>query len=210
MDQLKWNAYKQTEEGKYLTNLFNHDYTMMYDEIFSLYADEGEEKELRAKNRLLQLFVLNFIGQFGDEFEIEAKEDYERLIDNLEVRGATCDSHGNLYFKGDRSLRIKKGEHAKLVENIDVFSTFLYTQYGFFVPILPNGSFDLVQENCKALGLEFPPLPEGDDPRAVLMWYYDFCLACEKFKEEYRLSEKSFCACLYGLADVLVEEANKK
>ena len=87
-----------------------------------------------------------------------------------------------------------------------MLSIYLYFNFDFYKPILFGNRFDIIQQNCDAIGIELPPIPRTNDYRAYMMYYYDICESFNKFQEQYGLTDAEFCACLYDFAPMQVDD----
>jgi hypothetical protein len=214
MNQKIWNLYKQTDEYKRLVGIFNpeaEDYMKATESVFQLSVELGDDKDLHSLLQAYDAIEANFWCQGFEFVEESTREDFEAFVDRLEIRRYTNDEEGNIMLlDGDRDVIVKADNYRRKASSVDALSTFLYFHHPYFKPVLLGTRFNIVQENCEKLGIDLPPYPKAHDYKAAIMWYYDLCAVFNEFQKQYEMTDSEFCACLYGLAATLKDDAEKK
>lgn len=213
MNKKMWSLYKDSENGKKVIELFNPEVEDIYQGIEKLfdYAKkwgsmiEPEHAAIWYFQMLLNLQDSNFLQ--GDEI---TRELYADFIENFEIIEAKLNEDESVEFYTDAKAKwVKQDNFRQKAALMHLVSTFLYYNFEFFKPIIPQTRFDIIQRNCDALGIELPAIPHTKDYKAYLMYYYDVCTSMNAFQKEQELSDAEFCACLYDFAPMLIDEGEK-
>lgn len=214
MNKKMWNLYKDSEEGKRVIEVFNpevEDVSLGVEHVFEFAQKLGGRVKPEHAATWGYLFYANFIANnyFGEENP--TREEFEKFVDSFEVIEASIEDDGNVVFSDDaKAVWVKKDDFRTKAAIVNMLSSFLYFYYDLFKPIILQSHFDVIQRNCDALGIDLPPIPHTKDYKTYLMYYYDICVAMNKFQKDNELSDAEFCACLYGFAPMLLEESSKK
>ena len=202
-----WNFYKASDRGKKAIDLFNPETEDLEKSITELFAyakkwgvDDNSDTVLWCYDN----FTVNFITDgFDKKLENVSREVFAEFVENFYVEEADFSGEEVKYI--GRVIAPKEDYRWK-ANLIDMLSIYLYYSYEFFKPIFNKLRFDIIQQNCDALGLELPPIPRSKDYKDYLMYYYDICEAFKAFQDKYELSDAEFCACLYDYAPMLVDD----
>lgn len=205
-----WNLYKESQEYRRLVDIFTtdtKDIEESFNAIFNLSEELGDDKPLYKKENVIEHIYVNFFAQGYEFVEDFTKKDYEDFVDNFELHDFFLNKDGNFELVPEPA--ITKDDYRSKSESVDSLSTFFYFNHAFFKPVLLSSRFNIIQRNCEILGIELPPYPKAHDYKAALMWYYDICEAFNEFQHKYEMTNAEFCACLYGLGNILSDEREK-
>ncbi len=214
MNQKIWNFYKQTDEYKRLTAIFNpdaEDYAATTEAVFRFAEELGDDKGADSLIDLYDAIEANLIAQNINLSKDITREEFEQFIDNFELyRYAINDKSEITLLTGARDLIIRKDNYRGKASSVDALSTVLYFRHAYFKPVLLGTRFSIIQDNCDQLEIDLPSFPKAHDYKAALMWYFDLCAVFNDFQKKYEMTDPEFCACLYGLAASLKDEKEKK
>ncbi len=202
-----WDFYKKSEQGMTVIKLFNpetEDYAKSITDLFAYAKKWGVDDNSDTVLWCYDHFTVNFITDgFDKKLENVSREVFAEFVENFYVEEADFSGEEVKYI--GRVIAPKEDYRWK-ANLIDMLSIYLYYSYEFFKPIFNKLRFDIIQQNCDALGLELPPIPRSKDYKDYLMYYYDICEAFKAFQDKYELSDAEFCACLYDYAPMLVDD----
>ena len=216
MNKKLWENYKTSEDGKRLIGLFSLETDdhrkMIYDIIEFSKACQPKManiEDVKTEYIVDDVFFLadNLSCQNLTLNDETLREDYEKLITDFFLAKIIEDEDGNITNNTDvKEIWLKANDFRSKSSFVGQLSLYLYIIHPHFKPILFPHRFDLILRNCDALGIELPPIPHTKDYKAFLMYYYDICTALNDFQDEYEMTDEEFCACFYGLGEMLSEE----
>lgn len=202
-----WNFYKDSEKGKNAIKIFEPESEDSFDNVMTNLAEHMQKLGcmFSADDMIYSYYQIRANFEAVEEFADlrDNRESFAEFIEIFDLEEAEFTETetkftGRVFFPKD-NFRAK----ACLVETLSVF---LYYNYKFYKPVFFSTNFNVIQQNCDAIGLELPPIPRTNDYRAYMMYYYDICEAFNKFQEQYGLSDAEFCACLYDFAPMQVDD----
>lgn len=215
MNRKVWDLFKQSEEYRRLIRLFDdkaEDIIESAEGVFDLEIEKGGPWGKEDQMPGFLFFANNFEIQ---EYQFDpnaSKDDYIQFIDQFELYQIFRDDDDSLYIDcNENNIAVAKDDYRVKNSYVSDMSLFFYYNNPFFKPILFVSTFYVILRSCRLLGIDIPALPKHRDYRGAMIWYYDLCLAFKRFQDKYGLSDPEFCACLYGLGDILHdEEADKE
>lgn len=208
MNKRNWSLYKETKQGKEVISMFDmndENWQENIPKMFDMAQSKGNFIEHPFIFPLLQLFAVNIEtkGLIVDENNL-SRESFEKFVQCLELHHIGEVRNG---ISLNEELFIRQGDFRKLNSLMHILSTYLYTSINsFYKPLIYQSRFDIIQHNCDVLGIELPDIPHTNDYSTYMMYYYDMCVAFDKFQKENNLTDEEFCACLYDYAETLGEE----
>ena len=217
MNKNFWELYKKAPDYQKVIDLFNPDVEDQFEGCKDIL-------ELASKKWGGQPFDTSFWGTYEiifcnlikDELlpkgeESWTREKFAHFVEEYELRDFSVSDDGIInLFSEDEALKLPKNKYRAKASLMEPFSLWLYYQYDFFKPMLLPHRFDIIQRNCDVLGIDIPEVPNSNNYKAYLMYYYDICEVWNKFQEENGLTDAEFCACLYDFATMYSEETNKE
>ncbi len=207
MNTKLWNFYKISDNGKQAIDLFNpetEDLEKSITELFVYAKQWGVDDNSGTVLWCYDQFTANFTTDgFDEKLKDISREVFAEFVENFYVE--EVDFSGDEVKYTGRVIAPKEDYRWK-ANIIDMLSIYLYYNFDFFKPIFNKLRFDIIQQNCDALGLDLPPIPRSKDYKDYLMYYYDICEAFKAFQDKYELSDAEFCACLYDYAPMLVDD----
>ena len=216
MNKKLWQNYKSSEEGKRLIELFSlesNDDRKLLEGIIE-YSKKCQPRMANIDDIKTE-YIVNGVYFLADNLSCQnlkikdetLEEDYEKLINDFFLTVIVEDEKGNISCSTDeRDIQLKANDFRRKSSFVFELSLYLYIIHPHFKPILFPYSYDLILRNCDALGIELPPIPHTKDYKAFLMYYFDICCSMNAFQQEYEMTDEEFCACFYGLAEILCEE----
>ena len=217
MNKKLWQNYKTSDEGKKLIQLFDpetNDHRLLLEGIIN-YSKECQPKmanldEIKTEYIANEVFFLaeNLSCQGLTINDDTLLEDYEKLVNDFYLTEIIQDEKGNLSCSTDERKKVLRATDFRGKSSYVLpLSLYLFIVHSHFKPILFPYRYDLIMRNCNALGIELPPIPHTKDYKAFMKYYFDVCCAMNAFQAEYEMSDAEFCACFYGLAEMLNEES---
>lgn len=209
-----WNLYKESERGKKTIKIFEPDVEPEHLEetITNIveYAQQNWDETLTVDAALCwccDIFWANFqdVDDFVRLCGEASRDSFAKFVECFDVAEIDFDDDDNV--KCTDKMLISQSDYRKKASYIGLLSIFLYYNFKFYKPIFLTTRFDIIQQNCDAIGLELPPIPHTNDYSAYMMYYYDICEAFNKFQEQYGLTDAEFCACLYDFAPMQVDDS---
>lgn len=203
MNKRNWEQYKKSDEGKRVIALFDPA-IVNFAEIYKF-----TETPAYPYNDGMTYAAEDWDCNMPDiDSEIRSREDYEKIIDELEFHRVLQITEDGVVTFEDTAL-IKADDYRRKVSAIHFISLILYYRADFFKPLLHPADFNTIQTASSKLGIELPAIPHGRNYRDYLIYYYDICIAFYNFQQEYGLTDAEFCACLYDYASTLGDEEHK-
>lgn len=213
MNTRMWNFYKDSEKGKKTIKLFEtgidtEDYEKTIRPIIENAEQWGEHSDVGDIVYFYILIELKFEAFAGlsKKCNEHTRESFSEFAEMFEIEELKSEG-GEYVFSG--RFYAANNDFRRKTAYMEPLSLFLYYNFKFYKPIFLIQKFDIIQQNCDALGLELPPIPRTNDYKAYFMYYYDICEAFNKFQELYGLTDAEFCACLYDFAPMLIEETSE-
>lgn len=217
MNKNFWELYKKAPDFQKVIDLFDPDVEDQFEGCKDIL-------ELASKKWGGQPFDTSFWGTYEIIFcnllkeellpkdeESWTKEKYTHFVEEFELRDFSVSEDGVInLFSDDKALKLPKNKYRAKASLIEPLSLWLYYQYNFFKPMLLPHRFDIIQRNCDVLGIDIPEVPNSNNYKAYLMYYYDICEVWNKFQDENELTDAEFCACLYDFATMYSEETTKE
>ena len=216
MDKKLWNLYKSNPEKKSVIDLFNpNDVTDLDSTCQRIleYAAQHWSKipfnfatlnDIAIIDINYQLGNNTYFPKDGEEF---SRETYSNFIEEFELRKISINENEVSLLEGEKSILLSKSQYRAKASIIEPLSLWLYFNYdSFFKPLLLSQRFDIIQRNCDILGIDLPPIPNSNNYKTYLMYYYDICEVWNQFQIDNELSDDEFCACFYDFADMYNEE----
>ena len=220
MDKKLWNLYKSNPEKQKIIKMFHPN------DVEDLYPNCQQILEYAAKHwsmlpfnsailKDIDLIDINFqlqnIYSLPIEEKIVPRDAYSSFIEEFELkRYGVTEEKTIILLDDDKDILLSKSQYRAKASLIEPLSLWLYFNFEFFKPMLLSQRFDIILRNCDALGIDMPPIPNSNNYKAYLMYYYDICVVWNKFQEENDLTDEEFCACLYDFADMYSEESIEK
>ena len=220
MDKKLWNLYKSNPEKQKIIKMFHPN------DVEDLYPNCQQILEYAAKHWSLLPFnsaVLDDIDLIDVNFQLQnidglpmegnivPRDAYSSFIEEFELkRFGVTEDNTIILLDDEKDLLLPKSQYRAKASLIEPLSLWLYFNFEFFKPMLLSQRFDIILRNCDALGIDMPQIPNSNNYKAYLMYYYDICVAWHNFQVENGLTDEEFCACLYDFADMYSEEAIEK
>lgn len=209
-----WNLYKSSEEGQKLIKAFDplrEDLYSALEEIFTFAQNINKETPIEVKWDLFDLVYYNLClnEEYSRFIQLEyvEREDFRCFINKFEIRALCASDDGKVTLDANKVL-IKSDDFRRKASLVDALSLALYFLSGGFMPVLYTHRFDIFQRNCNAVGLELPEIPRTNKYDEYIMYFYDICAAINQFQKEQNLSDAEVCACIYGCAELLLDDEN--
>jgi len=216
MNKKLWQNYKSSDEGKRLIELFSlesNDDRKLLEGIIE-YSKKCQPRMANLDDIKTE-YIVNGVFFLANNLSCQnltldndcLRDSYEKIITDFFLAEIIEDEKGNISNSTDvKDLWLKADDFRRKSSYILELSLYLYIIHPHFKPILFPYRFDLFLRNCDALGIELPPIPHTKDYKAFLMYYFDICCYLNAFQEDYEMTDEEFCACFYGLAEMLCEE----
>lgn len=217
MNRNFWDMYKETPAGKELIELFSFSGENVYDDIFRIYEkldifNDVPDFDLYAswfQHLAINLLESNLLNKDRLSFD-----DYKKLITEFQIVELELRDDEVFTIVKDptpNQIYIKRDKFRRKLGCIQYLSMFLYCQdRETFKPILFPQRFNLIEEYAELLDMDIPEVPRSNKYEDYLIYYYNLCEAFSKFQKAYNLTDEQFCACLYGYAPLLKEDAAQK
>ena len=208
MNTKMWDFYKKSEQGKKAIGLFNpevEDLGKGITELFEYAKQWGVDDDSGTVLWCYDQFAVNFESDgFEEKLQNVSREVFADFVENFYVEEADFSDEKKVKYTG--RVVAPKEDYRWKANIVDVLSIYLYYNYRFFKPIFNKFRFDIIQQNCDAIGIELPPIPRSKDYKDYLLYYYDICVAFNEFQEANKMTDAELCACLYDFAPMFVDE----
>ena len=215
-----WELYKTSERGKSCIDLFDpekEDASKAGFEILRYSSKWGGDKVEETFHEHLDGFMWlwgNNLSQRDFIPEEWTRESFTKMMEDFDILQPKFNDKDELEFTDDDKMVFEEGafllkreQYRDKASNIPMLSLLLYYSFEIFKPILLPRRFDIIQNNCDALGIEMPEVPRSKDYKAYLTYYFDICTAWNEFQKENELTDAELCACIYDYASMLQEKS---